>query len=229
MGYKFSWAPRGVILAGKNSARFLKDGVVVNVPGPELFDHYEFKTVPGVGVFENYPNRDSLPYAEIYGIADSLSIYRGTLRFPGWCETLKVIVELGYMDETVREDIGGNTYAQVLRDFLTGKGDPAGSPHFQAKPVGLGFSSEDTPDGSHFIPAHQIDAPEPVDFPWKSKAEHNLLCGTKCPPSATKPTGSPDFQAEPVRLGFSRAADSPMCITVPHLGHSPCIFSRQSQ
>ncbi len=123
MGYKFSWAPKGVILASKNSARFLKDGVVVNVPGPVLFDGYEFKTVPGVGVFENYPNRDSLPYGEIYGIADSKGVYRGTLRFPGWCETLKAIVELGYMDETVREDLGGNTYAQVLRGLVTGNGD----------------------------------------------------------------------------------------------------------
>jgi len=123
MGYKFSWAPRGVILAGKNPARFLKDGVVVNVPGPDLFDHYELKTVPGVGVFENYPNRDSLPYGEIYGITDSMSVYRGTLRFPGWCETLKTIVELGYMDETVRVDVGGKTYAQVLRGFVPGDGN----------------------------------------------------------------------------------------------------------
>lgn len=123
MGYKFSWAPRGVILAGKNPARFLKDGVVVKVPGPSLFDGYEFKTVPGVGVFENYPNRDSLPYRDIYGINDSKSVYRGTLRYPGWCETLKAIVELGYMDETIRADIGGKTYAQVIRGLVQGEGD----------------------------------------------------------------------------------------------------------
>ncbi len=36
-GYKFSWAPKGVLLAGKNSASFYKDGKEVFIPGTELF------------------------------------------------------------------------------------------------------------------------------------------------------------------------------------------------
>ncbi|MBN2265113.1 MAG: saccharopine dehydrogenase NADP-binding domain-containing protein, partial [Candidatus Aminicenantes bacterium] len=36
-GYKFSWSPRGVLLASKNSARFLKDGRIVTIPAAELF------------------------------------------------------------------------------------------------------------------------------------------------------------------------------------------------
>lgn len=123
MGYKFSWAPRGVILAGKNPARFLRDGKIVEIPGPELFDHYELTTVPGVGVFENYPNRNSLPYGEIYGIQDAKMVYRGTLRFTGWCETLKKLVDIGYMDETERDDINGKTYGQFLTKLIKGEGD----------------------------------------------------------------------------------------------------------
>ncbi|MEA2051745.1 MAG: saccharopine dehydrogenase C-terminal domain-containing protein, partial [Euryarchaeota archaeon] len=39
-GYKFSWSPRGVLLAGKNSAKYLKDGKVVKVSSEKLFNHY---------------------------------------------------------------------------------------------------------------------------------------------------------------------------------------------
>jgi len=86
----------------------------VDIPGPELFNNYELKTIPGVGVFENYPNRNSLPYGEIYGIHEAQKVYRGTLRYTGWCETLKKLVDIGYMDETERDDIEGKSYLQIL-------------------------------------------------------------------------------------------------------------------
>ncbi|MCX6093882.1 MAG: saccharopine dehydrogenase NADP-binding domain-containing protein [Candidatus Bipolaricaulota bacterium] len=116
MGYKFSWAPRGVVLAGKNPARYLKDGVVVDIPGPELFAHHGPCPVVGFGTLEVYPNRDSLPYIESYGIPTVKSMFRGTLRYPGWCDTMKKIVELGLLDETVRPELAGMTFAG-----LTGK------------------------------------------------------------------------------------------------------------
>lgn len=36
LGYKFSWSPRGVLLALRNAASFYKDGKVVNVDGPGM-------------------------------------------------------------------------------------------------------------------------------------------------------------------------------------------------
>jgi len=56
LGYKFSWSPKGVLLAGRNPARFLKDGQIVEVPGEELFDHYWTVQIQGLGEFECYPN-----------------------------------------------------------------------------------------------------------------------------------------------------------------------------
>jgi saccharopine dehydrogenase-like NADP-dependent oxidoreductase len=111
MGYKFSWAPRGVVMAGKNPARFLKDGKTVDVPGPQLFAHHWPCPIVGFGELEVYPNRDSLPYMESYGIPTVTSMFRGTLRYPGWCNTLKAIVDLGILDETERTDLGGLTFA----------------------------------------------------------------------------------------------------------------------
>lgn len=125
-GYKFSWSPKGVLLAGKNPARFLRDGQVINIPGEELFDHYWTVPIEVEGQlidFEGYPNRDSLPYMEIYGITTARTMFRGTLRNVGWCATLKKMVELGLLDEQERDDIAGMTFAQFLARLINSRGD----------------------------------------------------------------------------------------------------------
>jgi saccharopine dehydrogenase-like NADP-dependent oxidoreductase len=109
-GYKFSWSPRGVVLAGRNSARYLKDGKEVAVPGPELFNHYWILNVEGLGKFEAYPNRNSLPYIDTYQLQGIGTMYRGTLRNLGWCETLKKIVDLGLLDDKQMDNLKGMTY-----------------------------------------------------------------------------------------------------------------------
>jgi len=160
-GYKFSWAPRGVILAGKNPGRYLADGETVEVPGPELFAHHWPCKVKGFGELEAYPNRDSLPYIEAYGIPTVRSMFRGTLRYPGWCDTLKAIVDLGLLDESERDDLAGLTFARLTgrlidSDSVDPKADLAnhlGIPA-DAKPIAdlewLGlFSDEPLPEGAN--------------------------------------------------------------------------------
>lgn len=119
-GYKFSWSPRGVLLAARNAAHYLLNGQKVNVPGQELFTHYWPLDVEGLGQFEAYPNRDSMPYLEVYGIGDAATMYRGTLRNQGWCEVLYKIAALGFLDDRPRE-AAGKTYAQFVRDLLPGE------------------------------------------------------------------------------------------------------------
>ena len=104
-GYKFSWSPKGMLLAGKNPARFQKDGQVVEIPGDELFEHYWAVQIPGLGEFEGYPNRDSLPYAKTYGIQPTDWMFRGTLRNVGWCATLEKIAAIGLLDDTPMADL----------------------------------------------------------------------------------------------------------------------------
>jgi saccharopine dehydrogenase (NADP+, L-glutamate forming) len=125
-GYKFSWSPRGVLLAGKNPARFLQDGRVINIPGEELFDHCWTVPVEVEGKvidFEGYPNRDSLPYMETYGITSARTMFRGTLRNVGWCATMKKIAELGLLDEAERDDITGLTFARFTAKLINSAGD----------------------------------------------------------------------------------------------------------
>lgn len=121
-GYKFSWAPRGVILAAKNPGRYLKDGEVVDIPGERLLTHHWPVAIEGVGKLEALTNRDALPYRETYGIPNVKSMFRGTLRYPGWCETMGKIAELGFLDETERDDLGGLSF-QKLTAKLIGSAD----------------------------------------------------------------------------------------------------------
>jgi saccharopine dehydrogenase (NADP+, L-glutamate forming) len=117
-GYKLSWSPRGVLLAGRNDAHFLRDGKEVKIPGPELFEHCKIMEVPGIGTFEGYPNRDSLSYIDIYNIPETKTMLRGTLRNVGWCGTLDKIADLGLLDIEER-DFGGVTYAGLMRQLTS--------------------------------------------------------------------------------------------------------------
>lgn len=116
-GYKFSWSPIGVLLAGKNSARFLKDGQEIFIAPENLFASYEIVPIEGLGEFEGYPNRDSLPYIDLYGIHSTKTMLRGTLRNKGWCATMKKIGELGLLDEREQE-WSGMTFRHFLRALM---------------------------------------------------------------------------------------------------------------
>jgi saccharopine dehydrogenase-like NADP-dependent oxidoreductase len=122
-GYKFSWSPRGVLLASKNTAKWLADGKEVNVPGEQLFENYYIQNVPETGAFENYPNRNSVPYKEIYGLKDSGTVYRGTFRMTGWCETMRKVVALGWLSEDKLEGFNGKTYGDVTRKLIGASAD----------------------------------------------------------------------------------------------------------
>ena len=120
-GYKLSWSPRGVLLAGRNNAHFLRDGKEVKIDGADLFQSCEPMEVPGMGTFEGYPNRDSMSYIDIYNIQETKTMLRGTFRNTGWCETLDKIADLGLLDIEERS-LGGTTYADLMKD-LTSAGD----------------------------------------------------------------------------------------------------------
>lgn len=119
-GYKVSWTPRGVLLAGRNDAHFVRDKKEVVIPGPDLFDSYQMTEIPGAGKFEVYPNRDSVSYIDIYGIPETETMLRGTLRYAGWCATLKKIADLGLL--SIEEQSFGNlTYRQMMSKLVSSK------------------------------------------------------------------------------------------------------------
>ncbi|MFC7048956.1 saccharopine dehydrogenase family protein [Emcibacter nanhaiensis] len=82
--YKFSWTPLGVLTALKNQARFLAGGAEQVVD--KAWEAVSRLDIAGE-TFEVYPNRNSLPYIEDYGLdgeAGLKDFVRGTLRLEGW-------------------------------------------------------------------------------------------------------------------------------------------------
>jgi saccharopine dehydrogenase-like NADP-dependent oxidoreductase len=112
LGYKFSWSPSGVLLAGRNAAKYLQKGELVDIPGDELFDHHWEMTIDDLEL-EAYPNRDSMPYQDLYALNDAKTMFRGTLRYPGWSVMMRNMVKIGYLGEDVHEELSGKTYGDL--------------------------------------------------------------------------------------------------------------------
>ena len=139
-GYKLSWSPIGVLRAGNSAAQYMRDGRKVVIPAEKLFDACPAIKVEGLPEFEGYPNRDSLQYIDLYGIPETQTMLRGTLRYKGWCETIKCVRRLGLTDETAA-DWKGMSYEDFLRHCMKA---PAGVPTRTALARFLGLS-EDSP------------------------------------------------------------------------------------
>jgi len=117
--YKFTWNPRNVVLAGSEGARFLHNGKFKYIPYHKVFQRTETIQVPGLGDFEVYGNRDSLAYRETYGLQNLQTMFRGTIRRPGFCEAWDIFVQLGATDDTyIMEDTEKMTYREFINSFM---------------------------------------------------------------------------------------------------------------
>jgi saccharopine dehydrogenase (NADP+, L-glutamate forming) len=117
--YKFTWNPRNVVMAGQGTARFLQDAKYKYIPYQQLFKRTTPVTVPGLGEFEGYANRDSLKYIDTYGLQGIGTMLRGTLRNGGYCSAWNVLVQLGCCDESYAMENSENmTNLSFMESFL---------------------------------------------------------------------------------------------------------------
>ena len=118
--YKFTWNPRNVVLAGQGgSACFIRNNEYKYIPYNRLFNRLDHIQIDGYGDFVGYANRDSLSYRSIYGIEDIPTIFRGTLRRPGFCQAWNVFIELGITDDNYEMQISkGLTPRSFINAFL---------------------------------------------------------------------------------------------------------------
>ena len=91
--YRFSWAPAGVLNALRSPARYIEDGAETTAPRP-----WEATRPHMVDAerFEVYPNRDSLPFVDQYGLPAAWkprTFIRGTLRLDGWLDAWQPVFE----------------------------------------------------------------------------------------------------------------------------------------
>ncbi len=117
--YKFTWNPRNVVVAGQGGAQFISHGAYKYIPYHKVFTRSQRMHINGYGEFENYPNRDSLKYRTIYGLEDIPTIYRGTIRRPGFSKTWQTLVEIGATDDSfIVENSENMTYRDFINTFL---------------------------------------------------------------------------------------------------------------
>ena len=130
LGYKLSWSAKGMLLALGNNAKFYEDGKVSEVQGKDLMSTAAPYNSGYTGfAFVAYPNRDSTPFREKYNIPEAKTIIRGTLRYAGFPELVKTIVDIGFL-------------SQVQQDYLKPSEKPIAWAEATAKTLKSSSSSE---------------------------------------------------------------------------------------
>ncbi|KAG0307666.1 hypothetical protein BGZ98_010135 [Dissophora globulifera] len=123
LSYKFSWSPRGVLTAGLNDAKFRMHNGFHEIPGKDLMK----KHFPDVPIFpgfslEGVANRDSLSYAETYGLGpvENLdTMFRGTLRYKGYADLMYSFNRLGLLNADNSHQ-NFNTWPEFMDNILFG-------------------------------------------------------------------------------------------------------------
>jgi len=116
--YKFTWNPRNVVLAGQGTAQYIDCGKYKYIPYGQLFKRTDTVNVLDYGQFEAYANRDSLSYREVYNLYDIPTLFRGTLRKPGYCEAWDLFVQMGMTDDSYEMDVSGMNYSNFFNSFI---------------------------------------------------------------------------------------------------------------
>lgn len=92
------------MLALRNAAKIYQNGKIVDIASKDLMGTAKpYFIYPGYA-FVAYPNRDSTPYKERYSIPEAQTIVRGTLRYQGFPQFIRVLVEIGFLED-VPQDI----------------------------------------------------------------------------------------------------------------------------
>ncbi len=115
-GYKFSWDPNGLMRSAVSPATYQIDGKVIEAPAK--FEHHRLVDVHGIGTFETYPSSDSTRYIEEFGLDKDISIYKGLLRYIGYCNTMINLLKVRLIENTREKDFENTTYSQFIAELI---------------------------------------------------------------------------------------------------------------
>ncbi|RYO81472.1 hypothetical protein DL764_009762 [Monosporascus ibericus] len=100
-----------------NSATFLRDSEEVYIPNKDLMAAATRYHVKDGYSFVAYPNRNSLPFQELYRIPEARTFVRGSLRYEGNPALVKALVDLGWLDATEKPWLKpGITWSQIQQN-----------------------------------------------------------------------------------------------------------------
>jgi len=108
-----------VLNAALNGARFKLGGEATEIPGDNILKHH-FPDVPISNVLklEGIANRDSLPYADTYGLGkldDLRTVLRGTLRYPGFANLVHSFKSMGLLDTYPSSHVLPESWSELAR------------------------------------------------------------------------------------------------------------------
>ncbi|HNP54663.1 MAG TPA: saccharopine dehydrogenase C-terminal domain-containing protein, partial [Ferruginibacter sp.] len=73
---------------------------------------------PGLDQLSYYPNRNSLPYLDVYDLNEAETFVRTTLRYPAFMHGWNNLVELQLTDETPQYETDGKTLCDFFKEHL---------------------------------------------------------------------------------------------------------------
>jgi saccharopine dehydrogenase-like NADP-dependent oxidoreductase len=117
--YCITWNPRNIVMAGEQGAHYMENGKVKLLNHNNIFQRTWNVMIDGIGELEAYPNRDAMKYQKLFRVNKVKTMIRGTLRYPGWCETWSQIVKLGMTNENIEiHHLKNKTYSEFTEMFL---------------------------------------------------------------------------------------------------------------
>jgi len=121
--YKFSWSVMGVMKAYRRPAKVITRGKPLDIESGKVFEkgNYHILDLQEIGVpLECFPNGDSVRYAELFGIRDTVEeMGRYTCRLPGHCAFWDTMVKCGFLDEQpVPAGVGSTSPIQFTSSLL---------------------------------------------------------------------------------------------------------------
>jgi saccharopine dehydrogenase-like NADP-dependent oxidoreductase len=117
--YCITWNPRNIVMSGEQGAHYMENSKVKILNHNNVFRRTWNVMIDGFGELEAYPNRDAMKYQKLFRVNRVKTMIRGTLRYPGWCETWSQIVKLGMTNESIEiHHLKNKTFAEFTEMFL---------------------------------------------------------------------------------------------------------------
>ncbi len=116
--YKFTWAPRNVIMAGRSTTAYILNSKLHLLPYPKPFDDVRQMHNSITGTMEAYPNSDSTRYLNWYGFSQIDELWRGSIRYPGFISSWRLIAMSGITDPFLFVPSVVKTYKQLMSALL---------------------------------------------------------------------------------------------------------------
>lgn len=116
--YKISWNPSNVVHAGKQGAHYLLNNTKVELGYTDLFAAQRLANIQSAEELAWYPNRNSIPYAKLYGVESAETFIRTTLRHPHFIQGWQKLIELKLTDSHPVLDATNSSIASFFQQII---------------------------------------------------------------------------------------------------------------